>query len=279
VDHQGQKVPKSLVRQAGVKSANGRVSLCLLETSIPKLESTRSNWRGEKPKPTYTSWSTRRRRFPFPPLQHVIVILAVLVVVAVSLLIYFFGIRGRGFQEYNLEKARQEYYDYLASPQHQALIYPTEDDRAHGKGALIALVRNSELREMAQSMRELEETFNRKFKVPWIFFNDEPFEDKFIRITSSLTDAETSYGIVSILISLKVAEVIPREHWNVPTWIHPDMMQASFDKLDSQRVQYAKMLSYHKMCRWNSGLFYQHPALANYTWYWRVEPNVQCVSF
>jgi mannosyltransferase len=61
----------------------------------------------------------------------------------------------------------------------------------------------------------------------------------------------------------------------VPSWIHPDMMEASFDKLDSQKVQYAKMLSYHKMCRWNSGLFYHHPALANYTWYWRVEPNVQ----
>ena len=70
-------------------------------------------------------------------------------------------------------------------------------------------------------------------------------------------------------------EVIPKEHWDVPSWIHPDMMQASFDKLDSEKVQYAKMLSYHKMCRWNSGLFYKHPALANYTWYWRVEPNVQ----
>ena len=53
------------------------------------------------------------------------------------------------------------------------------------------------------------------------------------------------------------------------------MMQASFEKLDSEKVQYAKMLSYHKMCRWNSGMFYKHPALANYTWYWRVEPNVQ----
>jgi mannosyltransferase len=52
-------------------------------------------------------------------------------------------------------------------------------------------------------------------------------------------------------------------------------MQASMDKLDAQGVQYAKMLSYHKMCRWNSGLFFHHPALANYTWYWRVEPNVQ----
>jgi hypothetical protein len=91
-------------------------------------------------------------------------------------------------------KATKEYNDYLASPEHRALIYPTEDDRAQGQAAIIALVRNSELREMSQSMRELEETFNRKFKYKWIFFNDEPFDDKFKRITSSLTDAETQYG-------------------------------------------------------------------------------------
>ena len=29
------------------------------------------------------------------------------------------------------------------------------------------------------------------------------------------------------------------------------------------------------MCRWNSGMFYRHPALAKYRWYWRVEPEVQ----
>lgn len=34
------------------------------------------------------------------------------------------------------------------------------------------------------------------------------------------------------------------------------------------------MISYHKMCRWNSGLFYKHPALKNTRYYWRVEPNV-----
>ena len=28
------------------------------------------------------------------------------------------------------------------------------------------------------------------------------------------------------------------------------------------------------MCRWNSGLFYQHPALATVQYYWRVEPKV-----
>ena len=99
-----------------------------------------------------------------------------------------------GDSRYDLVKARREYNDYLASPEHRALKYPDEHDRARGKAAIIALVRNSELGEMAQSMRELEETFNRKFNYPWIFFNDEPFDDKFKRITSSLTDAETFYG-------------------------------------------------------------------------------------
>lgn len=28
------------------------------------------------------------------------------------------------------------------------------------------------------------------------------------------------------------------------------------------------------MCRWNSGLFYKHPALEHMQYYWRVEPNV-----
>jgi hypothetical protein len=93
-----------------------------------------------------------------------------------------------------LGRATKEYHNYLASPEHQALIYPAEDDRAKGKAAIIALVRNSELREMQQSMKELEDTFNRKFKYPWIFFNDEPFDDEFKRMTRSLTGAETFYG-------------------------------------------------------------------------------------
>jgi hypothetical protein len=36
------------------------------------------------------------------------------------------------------------------------------------------------------------------------------------------------------------------------------------------------MISYHHMCRWNSGFFYKHPSLRDYDWYWRVEPDVSC---
>lgn len=34
------------------------------------------------------------------------------------------------------------------------------------------------------------------------------------------------------------------------------------------------MKSYHQMCRWNSGMFYKHPALKDMQYYWRVEPKV-----
>ncbi|OLL25879.1 Alpha-1,2 mannosyltransferase KTR1 [Neolecta irregularis DAH-3] len=35
------------------------------------------------------------------------------------------------------------------------------------------------------------------------------------------------------------------------------------------------MVSYHHMCRWNSGMFYKHPRLDTFDWYWRVEPDVK----
>ena len=60
----------------------------------------------------------------------------------------------------------------------------------------------------------------------------------------------------------------------MPSWINEDIYQESVKVLKEQEVQYAGMLSYHQMCRWNSGLFYKHPALANTQYYWRVEPKV-----
>ena len=45
--------------------------------------------------------------------------------------------------------------------------------------------------------------------------------------------------------------------------------------LKEQDVQYAANPSYHQMCRWNSGFFYKHPALAETRYYWRVEPHVR----
>ncbi|KAF1918665.1 glycolipid 2-alpha-mannosyltransferase-domain-containing protein [Ampelomyces quisqualis] len=139
---------------------------------------------------------------------------------------------------------------------------PRKADSARINATILSLVRNEELDDMLQSMRDLERTWNHKFNYPWTFFNDKPFTDEFRRRTRDATNAEVRY------------ELVPAEHWDVPSWINPDLYQESVDLLASQGVQYMERQSYHQMCRWNSGMFSEHPALKDVQYYWRVEPKV-----
>lgn len=137
---------------------------------------------------------------------------------------------------------------------------------------------------MVQSMMDLERTWNSKFNYPWTFFNDVLFTDEFKEKTQAATQAECRYGkqhICSPIIHLRIywliiggIELIPKEHWEVPSWINDDLFKESTKMLLENNIQYGDKVSYHQMCRWNSGLFYKHPALANTKYYWRVEPKV-----
>ncbi|KXT13371.1 hypothetical protein AC579_2948 [Pseudocercospora musae] len=127
---------------------------------------------------------------------------------------------------------------------------------------LLSLVRNEELEQIVGSMQELERTWNHKFNYPWTFFNDVPFTEEFKRAVRANTKAEVRF------------EEIPKEHWEIPSWINLDLMEESAAMLEEKKIQYARMKSYHQMCRWNSGLFYKHPALKDTQYYWRVEPHV-----
>ena len=54
-----------------------------------------------------------------------------------------------------------------------------------------------------------------------------------------------------------------------------DTFHESAEMLKQKGIQYSDKMSYHLMCRWNSGMFYKHPILSNFRYYWRVEPKVQ----
>ena len=127
---------------------------------------------------------------------------------------------------------------------------------------LLALVRNKEVDAMVESMKDLERTWNHKFNYPWTFFNDQPFSAEFKRKTQAATKARCEY------------HQVPAEHWAVPAWINDALFQESAKVLAENDIQYGNLVSYHQMCRWNSGFFYKHPALQNTRWYWRVEPGV-----
>lgn len=177
-----------------------------------------------------------------------------------------------------LIKTKDKYYNGL---KHEPLLDPTGEPegklwRAEGNAyapdnpnsnrinaTLLTLVRNQELDKLIKTMKDLERTWNSKFNYPWTFMNDEPFTEEFKTRTQAETKAKCSY------------EVLPKEHWDVPPWINMDLYEESAGILKEKNVQYSGKISYNKMCRWNSGMFYKHPKLADMQYYWRVEPNVR----
>lgn len=126
---------------------------------------------------------------------------------------------------------------------------------------LFMLVRNYEVIEALASMRQIEDRFNRRYRYPWVFLNDEEFTEEFKNLTRGMASGHTYYGF------------IPPEVWQVPSHINQTKMRQNMKEMEDKDVVYGGSLSYRNMCRFNSGNFFRHP-LMNYDYYWRVEPSV-----
>jgi alpha 1,2-mannosyltransferase len=127
----------------------------------------------------------------------------------------------------------------------------------------ITLARNSDIWEIARSIRQVEDRFNRNYNYDWVFLNDKPFDDTFKKVTSSLVSGKTHYG------------EIPVEHWSFPSWIDQKKAEAVREDMRRRKIIYGDSISYRHMCRFESGFFFRHPLLQNFEYYWRVEPSVE----
>ncbi|KAL4875973.1 nucleotide-diphospho-sugar transferase [Aspergillus karnatakaensis] len=127
----------------------------------------------------------------------------------------------------------------------------------------VTLARNSDVWEIAQAIRKVEDRFNKNYHYDWVFLNDEEFDDTFKRITTSLVSGTVQFGL------------IPQEHWSYPEWIDQEKAKAVREDMRDHKILYGGSESYRHMCRYESGFFFRHPLLQNYEYYWRVEPGVE----
>lgn len=86
-------------------------------------------------------------------------------------------------------------------------------------------------------MRQLEDRFNKKFNYPWIFLNNEPFDDTFKRYTTGLASGETFYGVLNETM------------WGYPDWIDQEKARETRETMAQQGVIYGGSESYRHMCR------------------------------
>lgn len=127
---------------------------------------------------------------------------------------------------------------------------------------ILMLVRNEEIEGALESIRSLEDRFNRDYHYDWTFLNDVPFTTEFKIATTAMASGKTQYGL------------IPVDDWNRPDWINDDKFTQCMKKMVEDNVIYGESISYRNMCRFNSGFFFRQELLMNYDYYFRVEPNV-----
>jgi alpha 1,2-mannosyltransferase len=125
------------------------------------------------------------------------------------------------------------------------------------------LARNSDLDGLIDTIRAVEDRFNRDYHYDWVFLNEEPFSNEFKRITTNLISGTAKYG------------VIPREHWSYPDYIDQDLARENRQKMKQEGIIYGGSESYRHMCRFESGFFFKHPLMLDYRYYWRVEPDTK----
>ena len=131
------------------------------------------------------------------------------------------------------------------------------------KAALITLARNSDIDGLSDSIRQVEDRFNRNYHYDWVFLNDEPFSEDFKATISALTSGVAKFG------------VIPQEHWSYPEWIDKEKAALAREEMARKQIIYGGSETYRHMCRFESGFFFRHELLKDYEYYWRVEPDTK----
>ncbi|KAK0197085.1 glycosyltransferase family 15 protein [Armillaria mellea] len=139
----------------------------------------------------------------------------------------------------------------------------TSPQGRRASAAIVMLARNSDLNGIIVSMKQMEDRFNKKFRYPYVFLNEQEFSQQFKSRVSELTDVDVKFGL------------IPHDHWYQPETIDEDKASEARADMMKNNVIYGGSVPYRNMCRFNSGFFYRHELLKPYKYYWRVEPDVK----
>ncbi|SMN19606.1 similar to Saccharomyces cerevisiae YBR199W KTR4 Putative mannosyltransferase involved in protein glycosylation [Maudiozyma saulgeensis] len=171
------------------------------------------------------------------------------------------------YQE-NLKLYRDTISKEIDEPQVEDLVRDNGSNFNAGNAVpatILSLVRNEDLNELIESIKQIEEKFNAKFNYPYTFLNDNEFTEEFKESVRHLLpdEREVRFGKIS------------EEDWNIPEIVDKEKYKQGIELLESEGVSYASKESYHNMCRFYSRTFYKHPLLKDIKYTWRLEPGVK----
>ena len=155
----------------------------------------------------------------------------------------------------------------VSKPRHSNLPSPAVSTRnttsTKINACILVLVRNEELHDLIETIRQLDAKFNHKYNYPYVLFNNQEFSEHFRANIVKHTNSLVEFG--------KIAA----EHWDVPDWIDRHRLRKALAYY-AMRPEYTKghMLSYHQMIRFFSGFFYRHNLTLKYDYYMRIDQKL-----
>lgn len=126
----------------------------------------------------------------------------------------------------------------------------------------VTLARNSDIGNLAATIKQIEDRFNHKYNYDWVFLNDKDFDNNFKSIATRVVSGRARFGRV------------PSSQWSFPDHIDIEKAAKARQSMKEKKIIYGDSISYRHMCRYQSGFFFQHPLMMEYEYYWRVEPSV-----
>lgn len=136
---------------------------------------------------------------------------------------------------------------------------------AKQNASFVMLTRNEELVDVIKTIKSIEEHFNQWFHYPYVLLNDQPFTEDFkAKVRDVTINSKVEFGTIDEIA------------WNFPSDVKDTFeFYNAIENQGDRSILYGNMESYHKMCRFYSGLFYKHPLVQKLEWYWRLEPDVE----
>ncbi|KAH0489723.1 hypothetical protein TgHK011_010140 [Trichoderma gracile] len=133
------------------------------------------------------------------------------------------------------------------------------------KKPFVSLAHEHDLPAVLSSISQLEETYNHRYRYPWVFFSTQPLSEGFRQQTSNATGAVCLYEVITKdnLVSPKqpsALNALPLEHLTGGEAISEEGPSTPF---------------LGQISRWNSGPFAREKRLRDYDWVWRIEPGAQ----
>ncbi|XBW35141.1 hypothetical protein QEN19_000704 [Hanseniaspora menglaensis] len=148
--------------------------------------------------------------------------------------------------------------EYLSQPEYQKQ-----------NATFIMLTRNKEVNDVVKTLENIEIRFNQWFQYPYVFLNDEAFDETF------RSKVLKTVSVPKNMVKFETLDV--KKEWT----FQDENSSKTSEKIDiflkdqeDRGLLYGGMKSYHKMCRFYSGFFQDHKALENFDYYWRIEPDV-----